>query len=159
MKSLCQNLTNTSQKHVFRLKHVELIVGLIGIILAWGIAGSQFAKTFRSNKGVSSLTWAAYLTVNISWLMDALAQNNMYLAMNTVGSAMLSAGVVIKSSSKPAVKMVYSLLGVLLITAIGLGYSWGAAVIITTLLAVVLRWPQATKLIKSPEVTGVSITT
>lgn len=138
---------------------MEQAVGLVAVALAWGLAAAQWWRARRSVAGISVLSWAVFLNLNVTWAIYALGVDNPYLVANGVGAAVFNAALLVRVDDR-----LLRTLGVVLaasLTAAGVGLVWGwqPVVVVCLGMAIFLRWPQVVRLVRDPDVTGVSLVT
>lgn len=135
---------------------MELATGLVAVALAWGLAAAQWRRAQRSSAGISVLSWAVFLNLNVTWALYALGVGNPYLVANGVGAALFNAALLLRVDPQ----LVRTLAAVLVanVAAVGVGLVWGwePVVVWCLAMAVFLRWPQVVRLVRDPDVTGVS---
>lgn len=138
---------------------MELAIGLVAVALAWGLAAAQWRRALRSVAGISVLSWAVFLNLNVTWAIYALGVDNPYLVANGVGAAVFNAALLLRVDSRVLRTFGIVLVASLAAAGVGLLWDWEPVVVACLAMAVFLRWPQVMRLARDPDVTGVSLAT
>jgi hypothetical protein len=135
---------------------MEVVTGLVAVALAWGLAAAQWLRAKRSASGISVLSWAVFLNLNVTWAIYALGVGNPYLVANGVGAALFNAALLLRVD--PHLLRTFAVVVAANLGAVGVGLVWGwePVVVWCLAMAVFLRWPQIVRLVRDPDVTGVS---
>ena len=133
--------------------------GLVAVALAWGLAAAQWWRAQRSAAGISVLSWAVFLNLNVTWAIYALGVDNPYLVANGVGAALLNAALLLRVDPRVVRTFGIVLVASLAAALVGLLWDWEPVVLACLAMAVFLRWPQVVRLVRDPDVTGVSLAT
>ena len=139
-----------------------LIIGLTGVGLSWVLAGAQWWRARRSVAGISVLTWSVFLALNATWAVYGVGVGNPYLVANGVGAALFNVALlweVEPRRRRGLLVVVVSALVTGLALWVGTAISWQPVAAWCLGLAVFLRWPQVLRLMRSPDVAGVSLVT
>ena len=136
---------------------MEVATGLVAVALAWGLAGAQWWRAQRSAAGISVLSWAVFLNLNVTWAIYALGVGNPYLVANGIGAALFNAALLLRVD--PRLLRTFGAVVVANIAAVGVGLAWGwePVVVWCLAMAVFLRWPQVVRLARDVDVAGVSL--
>lgn len=137
---------------------LDIVVGVTGVGLAWGLAAAQWLRARRSPAGISVLSWAVFCALNLTWVVYALGVGNPYLVANGAGAAALN--VALLTRIDPHRGRTLGLVGATaaLGAATGVVLGWPVVAVWAFALAVFLRWPQVAELLRAPDVEGVSLT-
>ena len=133
--------------------------GLVAVALAWGLAAAQWWRAQRSAAGISVLSWAVFLNLNVTWAIYALGVDNPYLVANGVGAALFNAALLLRVDPRVVRTFGIVLVASLAAALVGLLWDWEPVVLACLAMAVFLRWPQVVRLVRDPDVTGVSLAT
>ena len=136
---------------------MELAIGLVAVALAWGLAAAQWRRALRSVAGISVLSWAVFLNLNVTWAIYALGVDNPYLVANGVGAALLNAALLLRVDAHVLRTFGIVLVASLAAAGVGLLWDWEPVVLACLAMAVFLRWPQVVRLVRDPDVAGVSL--
>lgn len=136
---------------------MELAIGLAAVALAWGLAAAQWRRALRSVAGISVLSWAVFLNLNVTWAIYALGVDNPYLVANGVGAALLNAALLFRVDAHLLRTFGIVLVASLAAAGVGLLWDWEPVVLACLAMAVFLRWPQVVRLVRDPDVAGVSL--
>lgn len=136
---------------------MELATGLVAVALAWGLAAAQWWRAQRSAAGISVLSWAVFLNLNVTWAVYAIGVGNPYLVANGIGAALFNAALLARVD--PHLVRTFGAVLVANGAAVGVGLAWGWQPVVAWCLAmaVFLRWPQVVRLVRDPDVAGVSL--
>lgn len=136
---------------------MEVATGLVAIALAWGLAAAQWRRSQRSAAGISVLSWAVFLNLNVTWAIYAMGVGNPYLVANGVGAALFNVALLRRVDGHPLATFAAVAGANVATAAVGLTWGWQPVVAWCLVMALFLRWPQVVRLVRDPDVTGVSL--
>lgn len=137
----------------------SVVTGVTGVVLAWSLAGAQWWRARRMVSGISPLSWAVFLNLNVTWAIYAIGVSNPYLLANGVGAAVLNAALLARLDVQRLRTLALVVVGSGLAAVVGVTVGWQPVVIWCVAMAIFLRWPQVVRLVTDPDVGGVSLTT
>lgn len=126
--------------------------------MAWALAAAQWWRSRRSVAGISSLSWATFLAVNLSWCAYGLGMRNPYLVTNTVGAAAFNCALLWRIDIhrwRTGSGVAACALGS---AALGLLVGWPTVAMVCFALAFTVRGPQILQALRAPDLSGISLT-
>jgi uncharacterized protein with PQ loop repeat len=136
---------------------VDVVAGVVGVALSWGLAGSQWWRAGRSPAGISVLSWAVFLAVNATWLAYGIGVRNPYLAVNGLGAGVLNVALLRRIDPRPWRTCAAVVAAAVPTVAVGVAVGWAPVAWWCVVMAAWLRWPQLAELVRAPDVAGVSL--
>jgi len=136
---------------------MEVATGVVAVALAWGLAAAQWWRAQRSAAGISVLSWAVFLNLNVTWAIYALGVDNPYLVANGIGAALFNVALLRRVDVRPLPTFGAVVGANAAAAVVGLAWGWQPVVVWCLAMAIFLRWPQVLRLVRDPDVAGVSL--
>lgn len=135
----------------------ELATGVVAVALAWGLAGAQWWRAQHSAAGISVLSWAVFANLNVTWAVYALGVGNPFLVANGVGAAVFNVALLVRVDARLVATLGAIAAANVAAVVVGLVWGWEPVVVWCLAMALFLRWPQVVRLVRDPDVGGVSL--
>lgn len=137
---------------------MQVLIGVVGVGLAWGLAGAQWWRARRSSAGISVATWVVFLAANLAWLGYAVGTRNPYLVANTVGAAGCNVALLARIDAHRVRDCGAAVACGLFVTGLGVVLGWPVAAGACFTLAFSVRWPQLVRAVGAADLSGISLT-